>query len=619
MSNFTRLLRSRGTAAAVLICAAAVFTGAGQQPPAPAPQQPLPTPQPPPPFRGGTNFVRVDIYATRDGVPADDLTQVDFELVEDGKPQKIETFEHIIVAPARSQEERVEPNSVTRANQLAADPRRRVFVLFLDTVHVGVEGSYAIKEPLIQLVTNILGPDDLVGVMTPDMSPDQITFGRKTEVIENGLRKNWVWGRRNSILLDEQERKYDLCFPPLTTEHGPTSALARELIARRRERIVLDSLREMILHLAAIREGRTAVVAVTDGWVLYPPDAALTKLRTDPGSQYKDPVPGAPPPIGVGPGGTLTTKDPNHPYATERTECERDQMELAMADNQKYFRDILGEANRANVSFYPVDPRGLPAFDTPIGPEPPLPVDLDRAMLTTRSETLRTLALNTDGIALLNSNDLQGQMRRLAADLTSYYLIGYSSTNTKLDGGFRTIKVRVKRPGISVRARRGYRAATATEVASAQKAAATPGPARGAALTSELGALARETRSPSRDAVAPKSTDVPGEPIMFRRGQSTGNQLQRASGRQFSRTERLHIEMLPGSASEWTGALLDRNGATLPLPVTTGERTDPATGQRWLTADIVLAPLGAGEYAIELTTRGAGEPQKILRAIRVTQ
>ena len=41
-------------------------------------------------------------------------------------------------------------------------------------------------------------------------------------------------------------------------------------------------------------------------------------------------------------------------------------MELAMADNDKYFRDILGEANRANVSFYPVDPRGLPAFDTDI-------------------------------------------------------------------------------------------------------------------------------------------------------------------------------------------------------------------------------------------------------------
>ena len=56
----------------------------------------------------------------------------------------------------------------------------------------------------------------------------------------------------------------------------------------------------------------------------------------------------------------------------------------------------------------------------------------------------------------------------------------------------------------------------------------------------------------------------------------------------------------------------------LPIPVTTGERTDAATGQRWLIADVTLAPLGAGDYAIELTVLRAGEPTKILKAIRVT-
>jgi hypothetical protein len=76
--------------------------------------------------------------------------------------------------------------------------------------------------------------------------------------------------------------------------------------------------------------------------------------------------------------------------------------------------------------------------------------------------------------------------------------------------------------------------------------------------------------------------------------------------------------MLPGTATNWTAALLDRNGKTLPLPVATGERVDNATGQRWLTADLPLAPLGAGEYALELTTHQGGEDKKILRAIRVT-
>ena len=51
------------------------------------------------------------------------------------------------------QDERSEPASVTAANELAADPRRRVFVIYLDTEHVGFEGSHAIKEPLIDLMT----------------------------------------------------------------------------------------------------------------------------------------------------------------------------------------------------------------------------------------------------------------------------------------------------------------------------------------------------------------------------------------------------------------------------------------------------------------------------------
>jgi hypothetical protein len=294
-------------------------------------------------------------------------------------------------------------------------------------------------------------------------------------------------------------------------------------------------------------------------------------------------------------------------------------MELAMADDRKYFRDILGEANRANVSFYPIDPRGLPVFDTPLGPAPPLPLAADHLVLSNRIDSLRVLADNTDGIALVNNNDLMAQMRRLAADLTSYYLIGYSSTNTKLDGGFRNIKVRVKRPGIEIRARHGYRAATAAELASAQKAASAPAPATDTAFTTALGSLARDARPVSADGARFRTFDAPGDPVVFHRGASTGNQLQRANGRLFSRTERLHLELATPDIRDWSGVLLDRNAKPLQVPVTTGERTDTATGQRWLTADLVLAPLGAGDYVIELTTHQPGEEQKILTAIRVTQ
>src|SRR4029453_16220114 len=108
-------------------------------------------------------LVRVDVYATKDGVALQDLTADDFEVAEDNTPQKIDTFEHIVVRTGGPQEERSEPASVTAANELAADPRRRVFSLSLDIEHVGIEGSHNIKEPLIELMTRIMGADDLVG------------------------------------------------------------------------------------------------------------------------------------------------------------------------------------------------------------------------------------------------------------------------------------------------------------------------------------------------------------------------------------------------------------------------------------------------------------------------
>ncbi len=579
-------------------------------PPAPAASQAQP-----PRFRGGTNLVRVDVYATKDGAPVQDLTADDFELFEDNTPQKIDSFEHIIVQPAGPQDTLTEPTSVTRANELAADARRRVFVIFLDNQHVGVEGSHAIKEPLIDLMQRMIGADDLVGVMTPDTSPSQSTCGPRTRGIEEGLRNNSPWGRRNTVMLDEREQLYSECFPPIYDYEQIPSALAKQIIERRRERMVLDSLGDLIRHMGALRDGRTAVITVSDGWKLFGPDPSMTKLRKNPRTGAEDPIPGGPPPVGVGPGGGLTTRVNNSGFGpSDRTECEKDRAELAMVDNPRLFRDLFGEANRNNVSFYPIDPRGLPAFDTSIGPEPPLPPAADYAQLRNRNESLHTLAINTDGIALVNSNELKKQIRRVADDLTSYYLMGYYSTNAKLDGRFRTIRVRSKRSGVEVRSRKGYRAPTQEEVDRARASSSAPVPESKAAIARALGNVESDARAQGR-----KTARGEGEPMVFHRGPATGNVLQPAAGRVFPRSARIRMEMEADAATPvWSAVLLDRNGTKTIVPVTVGERTDTASGQRWLTADLTLAPLGPGDYVIELTTPKGATPHKTLVAFRVT-
>lgn len=576
---------------------------------------PPPRPSQQPPFRVETSLVRVDAYATKDGVPVADLGEADFEVLEDNTPQKIASFEHIVVPSIRSQDALSDP-SPSAANQLAADPRRRVFVIYLDYNHVGVQGSHAIQEPLIEFMQRVMSDDDLVGVMTPDMSPSQIAFGRRTRVIEDGLRKNWAWGRRGTLYTeDERERMYDMCFPPGPGEPGPISALAKTLITRRRERIVLESLRDLTMHMASIREGRTAVVTVSDGWLLFKPDPSIMKQRIGDSGAPMDPMPGTPPPVGVGRKGTLTTR-PNQTTdpVEDRTACDADRAQLAMIDNDSFFRDLLGNANRANVSFYTIDPRGLSTYDEPLGLDPPLPPEVDRQRLTTRMDTLMTLAANTDGMAMVNDNDLRKQIRRIVDDLTSYYLIGYYSTNSKLDGRFRTIKVRSKRPGIEVRARRGYRAATQEEVSAARASASAPVAADKAALNRALGSIESDARAQGR-----RTARGEGEPVVLHRGPATGNAIEPAAGRVFPRSERIRLEMEAASGgSAWTGVILDRNGSKTIVPVVAGERTD-AGGQRWLTADITLAPLGAGDYVVELTTISGTEQKKTLVAIRVTQ
>ncbi|MGH9309533.1 MAG: hypothetical protein ACRD1U_09175, partial [Vicinamibacterales bacterium] len=349
--------------------------------------------------------MRVDVYPTRNGQPVQDLRVEDFEVLENGARQQVQAFEHIVLTPAGSQAARVEPNSVRAAEQMASEARNRVFVIFLDVPHVAVEGSHAIKEPLIKLMDRVLAADDLVAVMTPDMAASHITLARKTEAIQRMLTDNWTWGHRSSVrFMDDRELEYTDCYGGLSQK-----GLVGEMIQRRRERMVLDALRDLVHYLGTIREERKAILTVSSGWVLYRPDPGLTNLRG--GEQ----IPGNDP-IGVDEFGKLRVGSERRREGepVSRTTCDRERMHLAAMDNDDYFRLILDEANRNNASFYPIDPRGLAAFDYPIGPEPPPSLTIDHASLRTRLDNLRTLADATDGLAVLDTNDLDRGLRRIA-------------------------------------------------------------------------------------------------------------------------------------------------------------------------------------------------------------
>ena len=235
--------------------ALAIGTGAIAIAQSGASQQPQ---QPPQVFRTEANFVRVDAYPTRNGQPVLDLKAEEFEVFEDDQPQKVETFEHILISPAGPQSQRAEPSSIGQSQQMIANPRNRVFVLFLDGPHVTIDGSWHAREPLIRFVDRLLGPDDLVGIMTPTMSAADVVFARKTVVLADGLRNIWPWGTRQTSIEDDRDREYSTCYPmPYQAD------VVREMKARRHERNTLDALHEIVLYLRDMREERKAIVTVS--------------------------------------------------------------------------------------------------------------------------------------------------------------------------------------------------------------------------------------------------------------------------------------------------------------------------------------------------------------------
>lgn len=430
------------------------------------------------PFRAGAHLVRVDAYVSLDGRPVTDLTAADFEVLEDGVPQTIQQFELVVPRPPGPEADRVEPETVREAAALASDPHVRLFVLFMDVWHVQLSGSYRAQGPVARLLERLIGQDDMVGVMTPEMSASNLTFARRTSLIRSMLETTWFWGEHDrGHAADPREAAYQACYAAHPGVH-------EEMVDRRRVQKTLSALEDLIVHLEGVREERKFVLLLSEGWRLSRRSEALAaRLGTE------RPVD----PVSVQPGGRLALGgDPRETAGVDWAACERDRQLLANLDNELTFRLLVQRAARSNVTVYGIDPRGLVASDQPAGVRGPARPDQEASPLRARQDALRTLAHETDGAVVLETNDVDRAIDRFMTDLASYYLIGYSSTNMRLDGRYRRLTVRVRRPGVHVRARPGYvaplesdvRAPRAPSEPSAEPAAR---PVPGAAL-SRLGA-----------------------------------------------------------------------------------------------------------------------------------
>jgi VWFA-related protein len=450
---------SRATTVVCTILVAAASLVLGAQPP----QEQKPDPQRPPTFRSGAHFVGVDAYPVRDGKPITGLAINDFILLEDGKPQTIDRVEFIEHQQFTPLAERRDPNSQRDGFELARNPNYRVFVLYLDAFHVDFSGSHAVRVPITDLLNRMMGPQDLFGVMTPLLGIKDLLLGQSTLSIQEQLEKYPYWGLVSTQPLPE-ELELDTLYPGLS----PIWRLDK----------VYSDLEALVQKLGTLREERKNIIFFSD--TLPSPRPGFSAIANDPDPYRRG---SDPPKIGVDDKGKLSMDRANESEPRARAMRE-EANRLKSIDFDQRFRDLLAASRAANVSFYTVRPGGL---------------DGGSSLMIQGTANLATLSEQTDGISVLATNDLRGGMTKIAEDLSSHYVLGFYTNNTRWDGRARKLTVKLKSTGQTIRARREYRAPTEEEMTalrtstSAAAAAAAP-PSAGTVALSALSRVSPSSR-----------------------------------------------------------------------------------------------------------------------------
>jgi VWFA-related protein len=448
--------RLRSLSVAILATALAAGAAGHAQQPAGSPQaqggQPAPDGQQPV-FRSGINFVRVDVIVTdRNGNPVTDLKPEDFELSEEGKPQTIESFKLVMLDGGLLASVQEPPRQIRTDEDEESEAARddvRLFAFFLDDYHVRVENSMMARDQLARFVETQLGPTDMVGLMHPLTPTAAVRMTRNHDAIMRALE-------------EFRGRKYD--YTPTNEFEERYAYYPTEIVEKIRNQVSLSAMKALIVHMGGLKEGRKALILVSEGYNAMLPPQMRNQIATMPG---------------------LGNPAATDPFAGQNSPLEDRAAWTAGLDMDSDLRDLYDTANKNNVAIYAVDPRGLSAGE--FGIDQNISQSIDRNYLNATMETLRTLAINTDGRAIVNRNDLTMGMKQIVRDSSAYYLLGYNSTFTATDGKFHEIRVRVKRPGMQVRARRGYWAFTAADAA---RALAPPKPEPPQAASRALASIA---------------------------------------------------------------------------------------------------------------------------------
>ncbi|HKB13048.1 MAG TPA: VWA domain-containing protein [Vicinamibacterales bacterium] len=408
-------MHNRLRLAALLVFFAAAGLTAGQNPPAQAPPQAQQQPQQPT-FRVRVDFVEVDVVVTdRQGNLVRDLKKEDFQVLEDGKAQTISTFTQVDIPVERGDrplfaDSPIEPD--VKTNETPFDGR--VYVMVIDDLHTRFGRTVRVKAAARQFIERRFGANDLMAIVHTSGASDanQEFTSNKRLLLAAVDRTN---GRKLDSATANKTREYfntrdlrqqgDPLNDPEDAERGFNA------------RNTLDTLRNVAEWFGSVRGRRKTILFVSEGI-----DYDIYDMIASNGS--------------------------NHQSASMVLDATR---------------DAIAAATRSNVAIYGIDPRGL----TDLGDESieigSFPDDTSLGIGTgslfnevrLSQDSLRVLSEETGGFAVVNKNDYTTAYQRIVEDNSTYYVLAYYPPDAR-PGRLHKIDVRVTRPGLTVRARKGY-------------------------------------------------------------------------------------------------------------------------------------------------------------------
>jgi VWFA-related protein len=430
--HFQRVLKF-AAAAAMLAAGGALHA----QNAAPAPQTPAAAPQPAAqeptrPSQGNVIRRSFDIISTdvivRDskGQFIADLKKGDFEIFEDGVKQDVVSFllthggrvYNDSPAPAAAPMEGI----ILPASKPTNDAAGRIWLIFVDDLHLDFKATGRIKDLFKRISNELVHEGDMFGIVStgPSSLAIDLTYDRKrlTEAIDKisgaGLKPN------------------EILDAPLGAE-GPSEV-------RYRAHVAFDTAYGIMKTLESVHNRRKAFVYVSNGYDFNP--FSETRKKNDE-AKYREMNPNAGTDDGSG----------NNNNASDVNPFMRQGNQFSFADLASEISELTREANRANTTIYTIDPRGLVGM-------PDLDENVDmmdfQNYITTSQNSLRVLAEQTGGFATINQNDFTKSLKRIDAETSDYYVIGYYSTNPDPTQRRRKVEVKVNRPNLDLRYRTEY-------------------------------------------------------------------------------------------------------------------------------------------------------------------